>query len=299
MRLLVLVLSSIFSVAHAQSDNVSSMQKIKILSWNIYMLPGFLGYGKIQRAEAIGQLLATGEYDVIVFQEAFHQRARKIISWHLQPAYSFQAGPANSHFLSLRANSGIWIFSRHPIVNTTAIEFETREGVDALSRKGGLLVELNVNGQTIQIIGTHLQNSGDSWLKQGQCVELFHKLMMQNQRAGVPQVVCGDFNIDPYSAPERYQQMLQTLNVTNEMITDTFTYDRLENDLKVEAGEKRELLDFILTRSNEGILECEPRKVKRYRQQWHVNHQDLSDHYSVETEVSFLNPVHQVLVSVK
>lgn len=65
-------------------------KKIKILSWNIYMLPGFLGHGKKPRAEAIGQILASSDYDVIVFQEAFDGKARKIISRLLQPAFPFQ-----------------------------------------------------------------------------------------------------------------------------------------------------------------------------------------------------------------
>lgn len=299
MRLLVLVFASIFSVAHAQSDSTSStMQEIKILSWNIYMLPGFLGYGKVQRAEAIGQLLASKDYDVIVFQEAFHQPARKTISRLLQPAYPFQAGPANSRLLSLRTNSGIWIFSKHPIVSAWAIEFQTRGGVDALSRKGALLVELNVNGQIIQVIGTHLQNSGEQWLKHGQCVELFHKLLKTHHRPGVPQVVCGDFNIDRHTATENYRQMLQTLDARNELDSGKYTYDRANNDLKVEPGSKCELLDFILTRSNDAVLECTQKSIRRFRQQWHSRHMDLSDHYSVEAQISFRNPGNLMFASV-
>src|SRR5882672_5126625 len=103
MKAFVLVLTSIFfaPVANAQQDTTSSLaEKIKILSWNIYMLPGFLGHGKILRAEAIGNLLASSDYDVIVFQEAFHKKARKIISRHLQSAFPFQSGPTQSNGLS-------------------------------------------------------------------------------------------------------------------------------------------------------------------------------------------------------
>lgn len=259
------------------------------------MLPGFLGYGKVQRAEAIGQLLASRDYDVIVFQEAFHHSARKTISRHLQPAYPFQAGPANSHSLSLRTNSGIWIFSKHPILNASAIEFQTREGVDALSRKGALLVELNVSGQIIQVIGTHLQNSGEQWLKQSQCEELFYRLLQIHQRTGIPQVVCGDFNIDQHTATENYQLMLQTLDVRNELDSGNYSYDRVNNDLQVEPGSKCERLDFIFTRSNDSILECTQKAIKRFRQQWHSHHQDLSDHYSVEAQISFRNSFNTLL----
>lgn len=289
MRLLVLVFASIFSVAHAQSDTTSSaMQKIKILSWNIYMLPGFLGYGKLERSEAIGNQLAKSDYDVIVFQEAFYGPARKHIHQLLKSAFPFQAGPANKKLFSLRTNSGLWIFSKHPILTTMAIAYETRYGIDAMSRKGALLVELAVGGQRIQVIATHLQNSGNSWRKQGQCAELFHKILKHYERPGVPQIICGDFNIDRYQARDDYEAMLNTLRATDsDLQTGMFSYDRLTNDLEVEAGTSRELIDFVLTRTNEVRLLFRKQTIKVLRQAWHANHNDLSDHYAIEAELEF------------
>ncbi len=91
--LLLVFISSIFfaPVAISQPElSNPSVEKIKILSWNIYMLPGFLSPGKVPRAEAIGKLLASSDYDVIVFQEAFHQKARNTISRLLTSAFPFQ-----------------------------------------------------------------------------------------------------------------------------------------------------------------------------------------------------------------
>jgi len=91
MKAPVLALTSIFFAPVATlaqpAEGLSASRKIKILSWNIYMLPALLGCGKAPRAEAIGQLLAESNYDVIVFQEAFYGKSRKIISRHLQPAF--------------------------------------------------------------------------------------------------------------------------------------------------------------------------------------------------------------------
>ena len=89
MKALVLVIASIFFAPAAGSQPISEAKKIKILSWNIYMLPGWLGHGNIPRAEAIGRLLASSDYDVIVFQEAFHKKARKTINRSLQPVFPF------------------------------------------------------------------------------------------------------------------------------------------------------------------------------------------------------------------
>ncbi len=292
MKASVLVLASIFfaPVALAQPMVTSSpAEKIKILSWNIYMLPGFLGHGKIPRAEAIGQLLSSSDYDVLVFQEAFHQKARKKIRRLLQSAFPFQVGPANRKLISLKTNSGLWIFSRHPIEDFHSIVFKTRSGIDAMSRKGAVLVELKIGGNPIQIIGTHLQNSGEEWFRQGQCVELYHLLLKKYGRPGVPQLICGDFNINRHGYGDDYLLMLQTLDASDgEMGAENlYTYDRAKNDLQVEPGTERDLIDYILVRPNEASISCTERRVRTFQQRWDSLHKDLSDHYSIEAELYF------------
>ncbi|NOT75619.1 MAG: sphingomyelin phosphodiesterase [Cyclobacteriaceae bacterium] len=291
MKALLLALSSIFfaPVAFSQQEkSPTGAEKIKILSWNIYMLPGFLSPGKVPRAEAIGKLLSSRDYDVIVFQEAFHKKSRKTISRHLQSAFPFQMGPANQKFFSLKTNSGIWIFSRYPISETHSIIFKTRYGTDALSRKGALLIELKVNNHPIQIIGTHLQNAGDDWRRQSQCMEIFN-LLEEHKRPGVPQIVCGDFNVTRYGTDKDYEMMLETLNADDGEITGEklFSYDQMSNDLLSSSGTQQDIIDYILVRSNQTNVVCSDRKIKVHQQRWNSNHQDLSDHYSVETEISY------------
>jgi endonuclease/exonuclease/phosphatase family metal-dependent hydrolase len=292
MKALLLVITSIFlaPVVYSQHEISSSgVEKIKILSWNIYMLPGFLATGKVPRAEAIGQLLASSDYDVIVFQEAFHQKSRKTISRLLQPAFSFQAGPANQKLFSLKTNSGIWIFSKHPIIEAHSIIFNTRYGMDAFSRKGALLIELNINNNPVQVIGTHLQNAGSEWRRQSQCVELYHRLLKKYQRPGVPQIICGDFNITRYGPEENYQSMLQTLNADDgEMSGDeSFSYDRTGNDMNSEPGSQKDLIDYILIRANEAWVQCPDRKIQIHKLRWNSSHENLSDHYAIETELYY------------
>lgn len=299
MRLCVLVLTGLFfTAAHAQSEPLAQTQRVSILSWNIYMLPGFLGTGKLQRSEALGNVLSASEYDVIVFQEAFYAPARRKIRNLLKAQYPFEAGPANAKRFSLRTNSGLWIFSKFPIVHQQEIMFETRYGVDALSRKGALLVELDVRGQRMQVIATHLQNAGQATLRQSQCEELFQRLLQPSQKPGVPQIICGDFNIDRYSANETYQQMLDILHAKDaDVETGAFSYDRVANDLDVEPGTKRELIDFILTRENASNVQRVKHAIKIFKQRWHSNHQDLSDHYAIETKIEFRNDVTFVTAS--
>jgi sphingomyelin phosphodiesterase len=291
MKALVLVLTSIFFApvaALAQPVDIpSAPKKIKILSWNIYMLPGFLGHGKKPRAEAIGRLLASSDYDVIVFQEAFDGQARKIISRLLQPAFPFQAGPANRKTVSLKTHSGIWIFSRHPIGKVSSIRFKTRYGIDAYSRKGALLAEIRIDGEAVQIIGTHLQNAGGDWRRYSQCVELYDRLLLPAERPGVPQIVCGDFNIDRHRSSDGYQYMLQLLDATDgyNRGTQGYSYDRAINDITAEPGSQRDLIDYVLLRQPNGLMMPGERSVRVFRYPWRRGHKDLSDHFAVEAEL--------------
>ncbi|CAN5569943.1 sphingomyelinase C [soil metagenome] len=291
MKALLLVLSSIFfaSVAISQPElSPSGVEKIKILSWNIYMLPGLLAPGKIPRADAIGNLLANSDYDVIVFQEAFHKRSRNTLSRLLSPAFPFQEGPANQKLFSVKTNSGLWIFSKYPITEMHSIIYNTRHGWDAFSRKGALLIEISVNGSPLQIIGTHLQNAGVEWRRQSQCAELFDRLLRKYEKPGIPQIVCGDFNIEKYGEQKNYDQMLQTLDASDgEVSSDRkFSFDCVSNDLQPE-GKQQNLIDYILVRPNQSMIRTSDRRIQAHQKQWHIAHKDLSDHYSIETEIHY------------
>lgn len=260
--------------------------RVKVLSWNIYMLPGFLGFGKNERSEAIGAVLSSGTYDVVVFQEAFYAAARHRIRERLKSVYPYEAGPANARPFSVRTNSGLWIWSKYPIITQQEIMFDARYGIDGMSRKGGLLVELDVDGHRVQVVATHLQNAGNVRLRQLQCAELFTKLLQPAQRPGVPQIICGDFNVDKYHAPDAYHYMLARLDAHDADVAEgSFSYDRQKNDLGVDPGDARELIDFILVRNNTSSIRRLHYAIKVFNQRWHKRHQDLSDHYAVETEL--------------
>ncbi len=268
-------------------------EKIKILSWNIYMLPSIVTVkGKEARAIAIGKTLRDSDYDVIVFQEAFQRKARKRIFNQLKERFPYQTGPANQKLISCKTNSGIWIFSKHPIMEAHSIIFKNRSGVDALSRKGALIAEIMVDKTHIQIAGTHLQNSGHAWIRQSQCVEFYNRLLKPFYREGVPQIVCGDFNINR-EKEEEYNFMLQTLRATDGELNGAqqHTYDRSQNDLHVEQGDKKDLIDYILIRDQENQFASTSRQIKMIRENWASDHNDLSDHFALEAEIKFAYPM--------
>ncbi len=271
--------------AHLQNPADKSL---KVLSWNIYMLPPLARItGKRQRAEKIAELLKNSDYDVLVLQEAFHPAARRLIREGLGDTFPYQIGPANRKF-SVKTNSGIWILSRQPLTKLGAIDYEECEGFDdCFARKGALLVELEFNGRPVQILGTHLQAGGPHSIRHSQYREM-RQLLDQYARPGVPQLVCGDMNTNRADR-ENYEVMIETLGAKDGPFAGErqFTADGVGNDLCGGGSRNRKVIDYIFVR-NKGV---KIKRVKRWipviRRKWSPKHADLSDHNPVAIEIDW------------
>lgn len=265
------------------------VQPLKVLSWNIYMLPPLAKFtGKQRRAKRIGEVLKNSDFDILVFQEAFHGAARRKIWRRLKERFPYRLGPANKRWYSLKTNSGIWILSRIPLKEVGTIDFSECDGIDCWSRKGALLAEGAFNDQTFQILGTHLEAGGPKELKAGQYREL-NTLLSQYRKEGVPQVICGDFNTHRKDS-SRYDLLVDILGVTNAPFDgeQKFTSDGEINDIKLGRNDKkkRSWIDYVFYRSN-GIEADIKRFVRIPRLRWSKKHQDLADHFPVEAQVRF------------
>lgn len=280
--------------AHAQDS-------LRLLSWNIQMLPfPAPPHGKAKRARAIAALLKENHYDVVVFQEAFKRRSRRILSRELRETFPHQTEVLNKKILSIKTNGGVMIFSRHPIDSVYEIRFTKRRGYDKFARKGAMLAEIQFHGKPIQVLGTHLQAFGTDDILISQYNQMKTELLDPHQRNGVPQFLLGDFNtrkVPPVPAglsgaspmPQtRYMAMLQNLEAEDgELHGDQqYTMDRPYNDLCTRRKEARLLLDYILVRPTSSNVSIR-REVKIFRKQWTKDHQDLSDHFALEALITF------------
>ncbi len=120
------ILFSVFSTSiQAQSNNESSDTKLKILTWNLYMRPRAVFHnGQVKRAPAIVNELKDKDYDIIVFQETFDNKARNIIWKGLKEKYPYQSGsPKKKHFY--KVSTGVFIISKLPLTDKTDIFFST------------------------------------------------------------------------------------------------------------------------------------------------------------------------------
>ncbi len=276
---------------------------LKILSWNIQMLPNAAkGNSRATRAKVIVDQLKKRDYDVVVFQELFHKRARRIVTKGLNEKYQYHTPVLNKKAIAFKTNGGVMIFSKHKILNHHQIRFKSRSGFDRMSRKGAILADIIFHDKEIQVAGTHLQAFGVQEIMYSQYNQINSELLVPNLKSGVPQFICGDFNTLKSLPPQlpddisqtfvdrlaRYQTMLQSLQATDGDLRgeQQFTMDRPFNDLCVRRKEYRLLLDYILLRSDSPLSYSIQRKVQIIRQRWSPEHQDLSDHFAVEALVS-------------
>jgi endonuclease/exonuclease/phosphatase family metal-dependent hydrolase len=255
---------------------------LSILSWNIYMLPpAILKTGKIQRAKAIAEELLHTHYDIIVFQEAFHPRARHILQSKLSQLMPYTYGPANAG--GLKVNSGVWILSHLQMNPIKEIKYKDCTGVDCYSKKGAVLLEGKKDDVIFQIIGTHLQSEGPQAIRQHQYEEIYNELAIPFQEPNIPQIICGDFNTSSLDQCS-YNDMVCTLDCENGVIdgciTNTF---RDGNDQ----------IDYILIRKNGCKIEQQHREIKEFFHNWisrknkFIQSPALSDHNAMEIQIKF------------
>ena len=290
--LVIVVVSKVevFAVSPEDSGLTVKRTELKILTWNIYMLPLCSRLHKnCKRAEAISREISQYNYDIIVFEEAFDYRARRILRGQLKEDYPFIYGPANDSNFSFRTNSGLWILSKIPLRQLEQIEFKNRIGIDAIARKGAVLFEGEWQGQPFQLLGTHLQNDSPDAVRHGQCHEISDKLLRKYAKEEVPQIVCGDFNIE-FEDKENYGFMLRTLDVQNGSLHGDLqsSFDEVDNNLAFKKNGKKQLIDYVLVRNNKSICAID-RKVSVFKNHVKDLVSDLSDHYGIEATIHFNN----------
>ena len=291
--LIIFILINMSTNLYATSPEMDEFQTIdtiglKILSWNIYMLPYISLFNQNAiRAKTIAERLNKSDYNIIVFQEAFSSKCRNILSSRLKANYPYQYGPANKNFLPFMTNSGLWIVSKLPLTKLQEFQFSKSKGFDAIARKGAVLFEGNFKGSPFQLLTTHLQADFSHTVRNTQCMEIKDQLLNKFYREDTPQFICGDFNID-MDDEHNYKNMLKTLDAQNGELSGNvkFTYDEVENNLAKSPQGKRKVIDYVLVRNSSLIHKIE-RKAQTFLTSIGKQVTNLSDHYAMEFQVNF------------
>ncbi len=170
------------------------------------------------------------------------------------------------------------------------IKFKNRFGIDALARKGAVLFSGEWEGQPFQLLGTHLQNESPDSIRCGQCREISDKLLRKYARADIPQIVCGDFNIE-YGDKVNYAKMLNLLDAENGSLQGDFqsSFDEVDNNLARKENGEKQLIDYVLARNASAIKNIK-RQVVVMKGLIRDMVSDLSDHYGIEAIIHFDTP---------
>lgn len=260
---------------------------LKILSWNIFMLPRFImRTGQSKRAYEIVNVLKEEDADIIVFQEAFDTNAREIIRKGLSSYFPFESGdpPKNTLY---KTNSGIWIISKIPFIVVKNMYFTHGKGPDWFACKGATLIQSQKNGFDFQLIGTHLQSDfggkQSQKIRKIQCEQIRNELIEPYAEEGVPQLLAGDFNTIHHES-EKYNQILNILQAKQFLLQGehTFSYDHTINDLIKGEKEIPQLIDYILYTDKEDHPKLDACMfINVFRKQWRQKSHDLSDHFAI------------------
>lgn len=285
MKYLILTLFLLSTLAQAES--------LKILSWNIYMIPKpLLWTHQMVRAAEIGNQLADSEYDVIFFQEAFAPATRKKIWKKLRDKFPHESGTFKKRRFLTVLNSGLWAMSRYPLTVLDHVYFDECSGTDCYATKGALLIELQLPDCKIQIAGTHMQawpGAKQDQIRFSQLTQM-RNMLDEFRQQGIDQIVLGDLNLDNYN-PEYDKTINELLDTSSSPLMGPIRYSAYEASNSHTDKKIPELLDYILLRNDSSTGSKIKNKMLRKRTMVRKGEPlDLSDHYGIEAEIEFAKP---------
>jgi endonuclease/exonuclease/phosphatase family metal-dependent hydrolase len=281
-----LVFCIIFN-ATASNENPATKQPVKILAWNVFMLPAWLFQAKqMERAGLIAKTILQENPDIIILQEVFIEDARTKIGKLLEKEYPYQNGePEGGAFF--RFNSGVFVLSKIPFHHITFTRFKDCSGFDCLSGKGAYLLEFERGGSPFQVVGTHTQSGGVHETARKQYKQIKEKLLDKYYKDGVPQILLGDLNTNNADSVN-YQQMMQIFECENGICTgEPLSYDGKNDLAKKFFGEHYSILDYILLRQNNSRITVSNRRIHKFTSDQFGKYKfnDLSDHYAISAQI--------------
>lgn len=278
------------------SNNFCSAQKtaeVKIVSWNIQMLPNFFaGVSKALRKKQgvrlpwIVEFAKQQDYDVIVFQEVFDIEMKRKLKKGLKEAYPYDV-PTKTKAGKFTSN-GIYIVSRLPMKYIDHVIYKEGLSEDKLAAKGCTLVEIKKEDLVFHLAGTHLQSGGGQaqLVRNKQYVDIYN-LIGKYAKKEVPQLVVGDMNTAK-SNTKSYEYMLCTLGVQDFPLDEEEPYT-IDNKNTWNNHEKGIQLDYIMLNAQQTTTTIQLQKVLRPKDTYKGQPMDLADHYGVVSTVKISN----------
>jgi len=279
--LLVLFLFSILPI-ELKATKATENDTIKIVSWNIKMVPKALGLftksarkKQKDRAPRIIQYLNNTDFDIVILQELFDQSITKKFSQDLSINYPYILSPIKEGF-TVKMTSGVMILSKYPYELIAHEIFNVSKKTDNSAQKACSLIKVNINGKKILVGGTHLDSRNEeSRILQSKLTK--ERIIAPFINDTVPMFLAGDFNVNKPSPS--YDSLSTLFNLENNPLKDDRPYTFDEFNSWNEKGYKA-WIDFIFyqkTKKIEVLDQYILRPVMNYKK----TKMDLSDHYQI------------------
>jgi len=255
---------------------------IKIVSWNIKMVPKTLGLftksarkKQKDRAPRIIQYLNNTNFDIVILQELFDQSITKKFCQDLSINYPFILSPIKEGF-TLKMTSGVMILSKYPYELIAHEIFNVSKRTDNSAQKACSLIKVNINGKKILLAGTHLDSRNkESRISQSKLTK--ERIITPFINDTVPMFLAGDFNVNKSSTS--YDSLSTLFDLENYPLKDDRPYTFDEFNSWNKKGYKA-WIDFIFyqkTKKIEVLDQYILRPVMTYKK----TKMDLSDHYQI------------------
>jgi endonuclease/exonuclease/phosphatase family metal-dependent hydrolase len=274
----------------AASPPTAIKPNLKILTWNIQMLPILAGIPALDKKQDlrepwIVEYLNRQDYDIVVLQEVIDRTMTAFLKRGLESRYPYIIAPASKVGIS-GTSGGILFASKIPLKYLTHIVYKHVAGVDAMAEKGCLLVEGERGGVRFQVAGTHLQ-AGKNEMKEKEFFEIYEGIIKPHEQDGVPQFLVGDMNVASDIAAEkpRFALLLKTTRMQDFPLNDDEPYTVDAKNSWKGPGQKPEQIDHVLLNQRGTKTTIVKQTVQRARREYEGRAIDLSDHYGVIAEV--------------
>ena len=191
----------------------SQNDSLNILSWNVFLRPSIMNDAQMERVDTIADFLIKSNADILVLQELFHRRARKIINILLKNKYPYKTSKGPVSFWGV--SSGVMIYSKIPMIKKKRISFSIGKGSDKMAKKGAVKTTYRINKKQVHVIGTHMQAGNKNEHKKIRRKQLKEiKKLITNIDTNDLIIYAGDFNIKYKSKSFNY-----ALHILNSQIT--------------------------------------------------------------------------------
>jgi endonuclease/exonuclease/phosphatase family metal-dependent hydrolase len=252
---------------------------IRVLTYNVRLLPSIakLWLGPYLRPRGFWEehmedevrvvriahevLCAPRPWDIVVFQEAFRDSARRRLRQLLAKRYRyFVEAPRDTGFFdTFNDDSGFLIASRFPIGPYVFEEFRRKTGSNMLVDKGVVTVSVDLSarvpGRMLQLFVVHLQSEvANRTHRRSQVSQLRdfvgRTLAKSTCPADTLALVCGDFNV--IGETDEHVDLLRVLG-GRDLYRESrpaepgYTWDATRNTVMIPAGDGRhERLDYAI-----------------------------------------------------